>query len=47
LVTSSKQQGNPVEYISNYVQTSFQDPSSYERISIAVLDTVTVAKNPK
>jgi hypothetical protein len=38
----------PVEKsISNYVQTSFQDPSSYERISIAVLDTVTVAKKIK
>jgi hypothetical protein len=38
----------PVEKsISNYVQTSFKDPSSYEKISIAVLDTVTVAKKIK
>lgn len=33
--------------ISNYVQTSFKDPSSYEKISIEVLDTVTVAKKIK
>lgn len=33
--------------ISNYVQTSFKDPSSYEKISIKILDTVTVAKKIK
>jgi PBP1b-binding outer membrane lipoprotein LpoB len=30
--------------ISEYVKTTFKDPSSYEKISIEVLDTVTVAK---
>lgn len=30
--------------IENYVQTSFKDPSSYEKISIKFMDTVTVAK---
>ena len=30
--------------ISDYVKTNFKDPSSYEKISIEVLDTVTVAK---
>jgi hypothetical protein len=30
--------------ISEYVKTNLKDPSSYEKISIEVLDTVTVAK---
>ncbi len=30
--------------IENYVQTNFKDPSSYEKISIKFMDTVTVAK---
>jgi len=33
--------------IANYVQSSFKDPSSYEKISIKILDTVTVAKKIK
>lgn len=33
--------------ISEYVQTNFKDPASYEKISIKVLDTVTVAKKIK
>lgn len=38
----------PVEKsIANYVQTNFKDPSSYEKISIKILDTVTVAKKIK
>jgi hypothetical protein len=45
-VVSSKR-WNPVEKsISNYVQT-LQDPSSYERISIAVLSTVTCCEKTK
>ncbi|MFI0429214.1 hypothetical protein [Mariniflexile sp. HMF6888] len=39
---------NPVEKsIANYVQTNFKDPSSYEKISIKILDTITVAKKIK
>lgn len=38
----------PIEKsIANYVQTNFKAPSSYEKISIKVLDTVTVAKKIK
>lgn len=33
--------------ISEYVKTNLKDPSSYEKISIEVLDTVTVAKKIK
>jgi hypothetical protein len=33
--------------IANYVQINFKDPSSYEKISIEVLDTITVAKKIK
>lgn len=39
---------SPVEKsISEYVQTNFKDPSSYEKISIEILDTITVAKKIK
>lgn len=38
----------PVEKsISQYVKNSFKDPSSYEKISIKILDTVTIAKKIK
>jgi len=38
----------PIEKsISKYVKTNLKDPASYERISIEVLDTVTVAKKIK
>jgi hypothetical protein len=33
--------------ITEYVKTDFKDPTSYEKISIEVLDTVTVAKKIK
>ena len=46
-VVSCKNETPVEKRISNYVQTSFKDPSSYEKISIEVLDTVTVAKKIK
>lgn len=46
-VVSCKNETPVEKSISNYVQTSFKDPSSYEKISIEVLDTVTVAKKIK
>ena len=30
--------------IADYVQSNFKDPASYEKISVQVLDTITVAK---
>ncbi len=39
---------NPIEKsISEYVQTNLKDPASYEKISIKVLDTVTVGDEIK
>lgn len=39
---------NPIEKsISEYVQTNLKDPSSYEKISIKVLDTITVGDEIK
>ncbi len=47
-VIFSCEKENPIEKsISEYVQTNLKDPESYEKISIKVLDTVTVGDEIK
>ena len=47
LFACAKEQTPIEKSISEYVKINLKDPSSYEKISIEVLDTVTVAKKIK
>lgn len=47
VLVSCKGESEVEKGISNYVQISLKDPSSYERISVEMIDTITVAKKIK